>query len=235
MAEKQSSARKLTDKYAGSPLSVLSKLLKDYFVAIATAATVALLLRVYVIEAFRIPTDFMAPMLLPGDLIFVDKLAYVKRPFAENPPRPDRGDVVIFSFPNDPARDYIKRVIAVEGDTIEIKASQVYLNGKSISRQVAPDRFEEVLGERTYQVQWMGTAEDARQMVSVKVPPGSVFVLGDNRAKGQDSRVWGFLQLSSLKGKASFIWFSTGPEEQGKDKSSSAIRVRWSRVMTRVK
>lgn len=201
---------------------MLSKLLKDYFFAIAGAALFAILLRVFVIEAFRIPTDFMAPVLVPGDLIFVNKLDRV----------PHRGDVVVFSFPNDPTKDYIKRVIGIEGDSVEIRGGQVYLNGKPVSKPVdarSPDVFEEELDGHRYSVGWSGAARESRELIPVKVPPGQIFVLGDNRAKGQDSRGWGFLQSAAIKGKASLIWFSRGLLPDGK-----TLGVRWPRVMKRV-
>src|SRR5262245_53795458 len=103
--QKGGAGSRLVERYQASPLAVLSKLLKDYFFAIAGAAVVALLLRVYVVEAFRIPTDFMSPALLPGDHIFVNKLAYGKV-FGG---APQRGDILVFSFTNDPTKDYIKR------------------------------------------------------------------------------------------------------------------------------
>ncbi|MBI3542311.1 MAG: signal peptidase I, partial [Deltaproteobacteria bacterium] len=201
-------------------------LLKDYFFAIVGAAVVALLLRVYVVEAFRIPTDFMAPMLLPGDHIFVNKLAYGGI-FSGTTRAPARGDVVIFSFPNFPQKDYIKRVVALEGDTVEIRDSRVVVGGKPISREMERDVYEEELAGHRFYVQWKTAAPESRNMPKVTVPPGNVFVLGDNRAKGQDSRGYGFLPLSSIKGRAALIWFSTGA-------TSEALGVRWSRLMTRV-
>jgi signal peptidase I len=172
----------------------MKSLLSGYAIAIGTAAAVALLLRVFVLEAFRIPTDFMAPTLLPGDHIFVNKLNK----------SPKRGDVVIFSFPNDATKDYIKRVVAIEGDKVEIRDGVVYLNGK------------DELADKKYRVSWEGATEEARRMMPVTVPEGHIFVLGDNRAKGQDSRTWGFLPAKQVEGRATLVWFSKS----------------WSRLMT---
>lgn len=224
------------DKQQASPVSALYSLLKDYFFAIAVAAAIALGLRVYVVEAFRIPTDFMSPMLLPGDHIFVNKLAYGGLPGIKAP-EPARGDVIVFSFPNDPTKDYIKRVVAIGGDTVEIRGSRVVLNGSTISQPADglnnnDERFEEQLDTHSYLVQWKGANAEARKMTQVKVPQGQVFVLGDNRAKGQDSRAYGFLPIQNIKGKASLIWFSMGSSAPGGQGGSSGVR--WSRLLTRV-
>ncbi|MEW6058305.1 MAG: signal peptidase I [Bdellovibrionota bacterium] len=205
----------------------LVSIIKNYFVAIAGAAIIALFLRIFVVEAFRIPTDFMSPMLLPGDHIFVNKLAYGGS-FGISPKPPKRGDVVVFSFPNDPSKDYIKRVVAVDGDEIEIRAGQVILNGKAVSRQMNEDVFEEEVDGRKYFAKWAGVLPEARKMMPVTVPQGQFFVLGDNRAKGQDSRGWGFLNYGYLKGRAAWIWFSAGSDGEG------PLGLRWSRMFTRV-
>src|SRR5262249_2121624 len=115
----------------------------------------------------------------------------------------------------------------VEGDTVEIRDNKIILSGKTISREIAPEAYEEELDGRRYNVQWNGATPDSRKMPVVTVPPGNVFVLGDNRAKGQDRRGYGFLPLSSIKGRAAWIWFSTGA-------TSEALGVRWSRLLTRV-
>ena len=169
MTDNETSEKKPIGRYPASPLTAFYNLIKDYFLAIAGAAVVALVLRVFVIEAFRIPTDFMAPALLPGDLIFVDKLAFFKMPWSAER-KPARGDVVVFAFPNDPTKDYIKRVIGVEGDNVEVRANQIYINGRSISRQVEPETFEENLNGRHYYATWTGASVEARNMVAVVVP-----------------------------------------------------------------
>lgn len=217
------------DREPLSPVSIIRAILQNYFVAIFGAAVLAFLLRVFVMEAFRIPTDLMAPMLLPGDHIFVNKLAY-KGLVGLGKGDPQRGDIVIFTMPADPTKDYIKRVVAVAGDRVEIRDGAVVLNGKTISRATGPDNFDETVDGRTYSVQWTGAPAETRRMMEVTVPPGNVFVLGDHRAKGQDSRAWGFLPVKAIEGRASLIWFSTGAGNDG-----GTLGVRWSRIFTKVK
>jgi signal peptidase I len=213
-----------------SPIETLYSLLKGYFFAIVGAATVAFMLRVYVLEAFRIPTDFMSPALVSGDHIFVYKLAYkTKLKFLS--PKPERGDVVVLSFPNDPTKDFIKRIIAIPGDIVEIRNGAVIINGNSIGTAIERpgvaqgDVFVEHAGDHRYEALWNNSSADARKMIPITVPDKHVFVLGDNRAKGQDSRTWGFIPIDYLQGKAFLIWFSANFEEE---KSSPGIR--WDRV-----
>jgi signal peptidase I len=211
-----------------SPVAVLSGLLKDYFLAIAAAAMLALLVRVYVLEAFLIPSDFMAPTLLTGDHIFVNKLAYGGL-FGGDKSAPSRGEIVVFGLLADPTKDFIKRVVGVPGDTVEIRGGEIVLNGKSISRAAdGADSFDEELDGRHYHVNWKGVPPAERKMIAVTVPAGQLFVLGDNRANLQDSRRWGFLPIAQLKGRASMIWFSRAMGE-------GASGARWSRIMTRVR
>lgn len=204
----------ITDRYKATPLQILYALLKDYFFAIIGAAVIAFILRIFVIEAYRIPTDYMAPTLIPGDHIFVKKIF-----IGDLKP----GDVVVLGFPNDPTKEYIKRVIAVGGESVEIKDGEVWVNGKDISKPLGSDVFEENVGKRHYQVTWDGAPSESRKMSLLTVPQGQFFALGDNRAKGQDSRSWGFISNAFVKGKASFIWFS-------KDKSET----HWSRFFQAV-
>lgn len=211
-----------------SPLKAIWILVRGYLIAICAAAAVALFLRVYVIEAFRIPTDSMAPTLVAGDNIFVDKLAYGGHLGMKERPV-HRGDVVVFSFASDPSRDYIKRVIGIGGDHVEIRHEHVYLNGKDISQPEGNGLFEERLGTHDYRVEWSGATSSRRNMVLVTVPKHKIFVLGDNRAKGRDSRNWGFLGHDALRGRATIILLSIGLGQQ------SAPRViRWKRFFKKI-
>ncbi len=188
------------------PLEALKTLFKNYVFVITASAILALLLRHFVLEAFFIPSEYMSPTLKAGDHIFVYKLAYK---FSKNH-MPANGDVIIFTFPNEPKKEYIKRVVGVAGDKIEIARGKVLLNGKEISESNAssPHDFTEKLLTHTYNVTWNNSEPEARKMIAVNVPENHVFVLGDNRAMGHDSRVWGFLPVEYIKGKALWIWFS---------------------------
>lgn len=208
-----------------SPINALSSLLRNYFYAIVIAAIAAFAVRMYVAEAFKIPTDFMAPTLVPGDHIFVNKLAFIgKSPVA-------RGNVVVFSFPNDPRKEFIKRVVGIAGDTVSIQDGGVILNGKRISeKSIAKSTrellvFDENLDGTVYQTQWIsnsGTSTDNNglNMMPISVPAGKVFMLGDFRSKGQDSRSWGFIDVGLIKAKAIFVWLSIGDS------------IRWDRMFT---
>lgn len=203
----------------------LQTLLRHYLIAIVGAAVLALALRIYVLEAYRISNDFMSPTLLPGDHIFVNKMAYGKKLTQElglAPRIPTRGDVVILNFPTDPKKDYIKRIIALPGDAVEIRAAVIILNGKAIGSVAEHDDLREHLDNHDYLSRWTGTPTESRNMAPVKVPAGHIFVLGDNRSRGQDSRVWGFVPLDAIKGKAVLIWLSLGNG------------IRWHRFLTRV-
>ena len=162
-----------TNPLAPKPVSLLIKLFKNYFLTIFGTIVFALLVRLYVVEAFRVPTDFMAPTLVAGDHIFAHKMFKTIR----------RGDVIIFNFPNDPRKDFIKRVIGVGGDTVEIREGVLILNGKEVSiaapRDGETEVFSEEVGKHRYQVFW--NSADSKKMIEVKVPDGHVFVLGDHR------------------------------------------------------
>lgn len=218
----------MAGKTKQTTLKGLRVLLTDYVFAVAAAAVLALVLRVWVIEAFRIPTDLMAPTLLGGDHIFVNKQAYGDK-FWSDGLEPERGDVVVFSFPNNPAKDYIKRVIAVGGDRVELRDGVVFVNGRALSKGLEKgDLAEEEIDGRRYSVRW-GAETDGRNMMPVAVPKGQLFMLGDHRTEGQDSRSWGFLPATYVKGRATIIWFSSG-----RDAPEKGWAVRWQRLLKRV-
>jgi signal peptidase I len=172
------------------------RLLRDYGGAILAAVTIAILIRTFVLEAYRIPTAAMRPALEPGDTLFV-----AKRPvgFRGNP---SRGDIVVFSSPYDQGRDYIKRVLAVEGDTVQVRKGKVTLNGK-------PEESHPYLIESPI-IEDFGPE---------KVPAGSVFVLGDMRSIGpfesRKRKGWGIIPVAAIKGKAAWIWLSVEPQTIG--------------------
>lgn len=177
---------------------------REYAEAFVVALLIALLVRTFVVQAFKIPSGSMETTLLVGDHIFVNKFLYgyhipytkgrVLR-FAE----PQRGDIIVFIFPEDPEKDFIKRVIAVPGDTVEIREKQVILNGRPLKEDYT--RFADGKG-------FEGFVRTRDNMPPVTVPPGRYFVMGDNRDRSYDSRFWGFVDEDAILGKAMFIYFS---------------------------
>jgi signal peptidase I len=183
--------------------------LREYFESIVIAVILALFVRTWVVQAFKIPTGSMENNLLIGDHLLVNKFIFGPTPLAIGravlPVRPiHRGDIVVFKYPDEPDRDFIKRVIGLPGETIELKNKQVYVNGKPIDEQgyvhfLTPpsSAYQEV------------TSYDVRERFGpVTVPDNKYFVMGDNRDNSQDSRYWGFLPREYVKGKALLIYWS---------------------------
>jgi signal peptidase I len=178
---------------------------QENFEAIIIAIILALLIRTFVVEPFKIPSGSMIPTLLIGDHILVNKFTYgirvpftKKKIFAFN--KPNRGDVIVFVYPLDTRLDFIKRVIGVEGDTIVMKGKKVYING-----ELYPDPYAHYLGDEP------GDIEFPRgDFGPITVPKNSLFVLGDNRDTSRDSRFWGFVPVESVIGKAFIIYWSNG-------------------------
>jgi len=173
---------------------------------------IVLLIRAFVAQAYNIPSGSMKPTLLVGDFILVNKLVYR---FSE----PKRGDIVVFKYPIDPNIDFIKRIIALPGEEVEVRNNQVFINGKPLplievgrgeENGVRKVIYEEVLPEGIkHKVQFY---EDfpfsKRDFGPVVVPPNHYFVMGDNRDNSEDSRYWGFLPRENIVGKAFVIYFS---------------------------
>jgi len=191
--------------------------LREYAEAILVAVVLALFIRTFVVQAFKIPSGSMKPTLLVGDHILVNKFIYgVKLPFLDTTlipiSEPKRGDIVVFKFPEDPEKDFIKRVIGVEGDVVEIRDKKVYLNGEPMD-----DPHGTHLDPRIIP----GRARPRDNFGPITVPPDSLFVMGDNRDHSYDSRFWKFVDLSKVKGKAFIVYWSwNGPDSD----------VRWSRL-----
>lgn len=197
-----------------------------------------LILRSFVVEPFRIPSESMVPTLLNGDLILVNKFAYGLRLPVLNAKlvgngQPARGDVVVFRYPLEPSVAYIKRVVGLPGDRLEYRRGQLSINGQAVPLTPAPDgsktetsyrQFTEQLGEVAHQIQilansrwgvaglWAGLQlqrePDGSISWSYQVPNGRFFVMGDNRDNSADSRYWGLLPEENLIGKAFFIWMN---------------------------
>lgn len=188
-------------------------LLREYGEALLVALILALLIRAFVVQAFKIPSESMLETLLVGDHLLASKFAYgIKIPFTDTyiykGDEPARGDVIIFEYPNDPSVDYIKRVVGLPGDVIEVRNKQLYRNGQPVRedyvRFAQPDRIEPVRDN----------------FGPVTVPPGKYFVMGDNRDNSMDSRFWGFVNRSAIRAKAWRIYWSWGGLDD----------IRWSRL-----
>ncbi|HZL16965.1 MAG TPA: signal peptidase I [Polyangia bacterium] len=231
---------------------------REYLESIGVAVLVALLLRAFVVEAFQIPSGSMIPTLQIGDHIFVSKFAFgLNVPFTDTKilqyAEPQRGDVIVFKFPKDHSIDYIKRVVGLPGDTIEVKQDEVYLNGKALPREREPRvcQYSEGPGpsglgdERDCEL-WLETiggkqhetiqepGRGGRDFARYVVPAGHVFCMGDNRDNSSDSRVWGPVDFNLIKGKALIVWWSRA-ETDGWSPVAWIKAIRWDRFFHPVK
>ena len=211
--------------------------LREYGEAIIIAILLALFIRTFIIQAFKIPSGSMKPTLLVGDHLLVNKFIYgIRIPiidkFLIQFKEPERGDVVVFKWPKDESLDFIKRVIGVEGDTIQIKDKQLYVNNKKVKEQLLDekiknqlfgkynddeitnaDAYEETIGNRKHIILYQPSLEKLEKNKNdnfgpVTVPADSIFVMGDNRDNSEDSRYWGYVKLEKIKGEALIIYWS---------------------------
>lgn len=174
--------------------------LRDWIESIAVAFLLAMVIRAFVVQAFKIPTGSMRMTLIEGDLILVNKFIYgAKVPFTNfRLPalrQPKRGDVIVFIYPLDRKKDFIKRLVGLPGDTVEIKGGSIYINGTP-----APEAIFN-------QIYYYNKGEFGTELGKIIVPKDSYFVLGDNSATSKDSRYWGFVAKSDLLGQAMFIYW----------------------------
>ncbi|MBJ93851.1 MAG: signal peptidase I [Rickettsiales bacterium] len=210
--------------------------LREYLEAIGIALAVALLLRFFVVEAFKIPSGSMVETLAIGDFIFVNKMAYraevpytalsVRVPFGGTTikewSKPERGEVIVFRFPTDQKVDYIKRVVGVPGDLIEIRDNQLLVNGKTYTRSYqgkvsyqdqhcrfhSASRYLEDDGQVKYPVLLSEGSNPFEDFGPVRVKDDHLFMMGDNRDNSSDSRAWGQVPIELVKGRAMFVWLS---------------------------
>jgi signal peptidase I len=210
---------------------------REYFESIVVAVILALFIRTFVVQAFKIPTGSMEPNLLVGDHLLVNKFVFAPTASAAEqmvlPMREiRRGDVVVFKFPEEPERDFIKRVIGLPRDTIEVRSRQVFINGERIEEPYAHYLFS--VGDDE------GGGFDVRARYGpVIVPDGHYFMMGDNRDNSQDSRYWGFLPAHYVKGRALMIYWSFEPPDPTQQSPLSAITglftgTRWSRLFHQI-
>ncbi|MGB1256878.1 MAG: signal peptidase I [Thiolinea sp.] len=163
----------------------------------------------HLVEAYRIPSASMEPTLVAGDFIFADKR--YNCPGCQN--KVERGDVVVFTYPNNRNTNYIKRIIGLPGDRVQINGETLKINGKTISKVIQQQDGMNVIEERNVDGRWIVVWKKIKNKVKapvydIKVPPGHVFVLGDNRNASNDSRFFDTVPLADIKGKARQIWLS---------------------------
>jgi signal peptidase I len=180
------------------------KIIKEYLEPIAIAILIALFIRTFVVQAFKIPSSSMEPTLQVGDHLLVNKFIYgIKFPFIETKyfqfKKPQRGDIIVFIYPKDRSKDFIKRVIGTEGEKVQIVHNKIYIDDQLIDDPWG--RYDERVPSTKY-------LQPMERFGPVTVPVNSVFVLGDNRDNSQDSRFWGFVNANEVKGKALIIYFS---------------------------
>jgi len=178
---------------------------REYAEAAVIAIILALFIRTFVVQAFKIPSGSMEPTLLIGDHILVNKFIYgIKMPFTRIGlipiSEPDRDDVIVFIYPVDPGKDFIKRVIGLPGDRIEIIEKRIFINGKPYDDRYGS--YTEISGKEG------GISLEKAHFGPVIVPEKHLFVMGDNRNHSYDSRFWGFVPQKSVKGKAFIIYWS---------------------------
>jgi signal peptidase I len=224
---------------------------REYFESIIIAVILALFIRTFVVQAFKIPTGSMENNLLIGDHLLVNKFVFgSSRSAIEKRLLPEtdvkRGDVIVFKYPEEPDRDFIKRVIGLPGETLLVKDKRVYVNGKQLDEpyvhylQPPPEPSE------VHEV----TSFDVREQYGpVTIPEDHYFMMGDNRDNSQDSRYWGFLPRSYIKGKAVIVYWSyeAGREEVddpslvGRVKGLASVavhfftRTRWGRLLHQIR
>lgn len=203
--------------------------LKEWVLPLGLAVVVAFLFRTTIASPRHIPTGSMVPTIKIGEFIFVKMYSYdLHIPFTRHKwihrNDPQRGDIVVFEYPNDRSKDFIKRVIGIPGDIVEVRNKRVWLNGTALrldpiedtdtlldaGKEYHPDHmslFREHLGDRSYIVAH-SHLRAPRNAGPIEVPEGSFFVIGDNRDDSSDSREWGVVPRDYLLGQGSFIWFS---------------------------
>ena len=201
---------------------------REYFESIVIAVIMALFIRTFAVQAFKIPTGSMENNLLVGDYLVVNKFVFAPAATALErsvlPVRPiRRGDVVVFKYPEDPERDFVKRVIGLPGEKLEVREKKVYINGKALDEPyvhyLEPPSAPSALYETT--------ATDLRERYGpVTIPADQYFMMGDNRDNSQDSRYWGFLPRSYVKGRALMVYWSYESDAEAYQEQGLVARIK---------
>jgi signal peptidase I len=222
--------------------------LLEWLDTIVSVTVTVFLIRTVAVEAYRVPTGSMEKTILPGDFLLVNKFLYGVRtpewigvPFTDlgfdlpvyrfpSFVEPDRGDVIVFKYPRDPEINFIKRCVALPGDTLEIRNKQLYINGdvstldsraQFVSERIMPAGYN----DQRISPAGMGNKDNYGPVI---VPPDQFFMMGDNRDNSEDSRFWGFLPRENIVGKAWIIYFSW---EQRYSPWLLYKKIRWSRLL----
>jgi signal peptidase I len=207
-----------------TPADTPKGIIRDYFETIVSCVIFVLFARTFVFQQSKIPTGSMIPTLLIGDYIMVNKFAYA--PVTADAPwigriekalfpirDVQRGDIVVFKFPDEPEKDYIKRVIGLPGETIEVRDRQVYIDGRPLPEPYKIHRNPK------------GLNFDQDDYAPRTIPEGALFCMGDNRDNSRDSRAWGFVPRDYLKGRAFMIWWSYEEDRDAYLRTGMADRV----------
>jgi signal peptidase I len=174
--------------------------IREWIESIVVAFILAMIIRALLVQAFKIPTGSMRPTLMEGDVILVDKFSYgAKIPFTDTRlpglRKIQRGDVVVFIYPEDHKKDFIKRLVGLPGDTVEIKNGTIYVNGNPLLDSVFSQRY------------YYNRGDFAGEGEKIVVPKDNFFFLGDNSASSKDSRYWGFVPWKNILGRALLIYW----------------------------
>jgi signal peptidase I len=216
---------------------------REYFELIAETAVFVFFVMTFVVQAFQIPTGSMEPTLLVGDFLLVNKIAYahprlpLEGSLLANRPI-ERGSIVVFKYPKDLTKDFVKRVIALEGEKVEIREKQVFVNDQPLDEPYKVHIDSDVHSKNDV-YNYDDVIRD--NYGPVTVPPGHIFAMGDNRDNSLDSRYWGFVPLASIKGRPWVIYFSykaerdawqkTGIRDRLKKFVSFIPKARWGRML----
>ncbi|HDQ04268.1 MAG TPA: signal peptidase I [Deltaproteobacteria bacterium] len=195
---------------------------QEYIEAIIIAILIALFIRTFVVAAYKIPSRSMEPTLVVGDHLLVNKFIYgIKIPVVRKTiipvSEPKQDDIIVFIYPHDRSKDFIKRVIGVGGDTIEIKNKKIFINKKE---------YTDNYGIYSDDMIYPAAMQPRDNYGPVVVPEGSLFVMGDNRDESADSRYWGFVDVKDVEGKALIIYWSWDSEEN----DNIFWKLRWNRL-----
>jgi signal peptidase I len=203
-----------------APAVARKSVLREYAEALIIAILLALVIRTFVVQAFKIPSGSMLPTLQIGDHILVNKFIYNFRPV-------QRGDIIVFKFPQDESRDFIKRVVGLPGETVEVRGKEVLINGKPLTEPYA------VFSDGAF-----GRSGERERIGPLMIPPNRLFMMGDNRDHSMDSRFWGFLDVAKVKGKAFLVYFSVRSDDIPVESSLGSVAyvlvhptmIRWGRI-----